>query len=425
MKKISAIFVKRTWFIALLSLLLAAPMARHLIGTPNTTSLDENRLLATPPELPRTVTAAMKFPVAADAYLNDHFGFRSMLVKWNNKIRFYLLHETSSSQITLGSDGYIFLNSHAADQPRFMIDFLCGKDVTQPIRDDLAMQVAAFMDRAKRINPNSFVVFVPTKPVLYPEKLPHWMREQCAQYAATLPSIIGQLHQRSGVQSNVIYPIADMMELKQRMPVYPKENFHWDGNGPRPVAEYIADRYFQLPQLTNLTMRDESRPSDLQRFMPGIALTSNASMPAYQESGVKSCAGGICFPEFRAIADKLGDVSRFQQTIKKGPKLLLISDSFGAGIAGYFSESFGEVWHLSVNNLNGLSPAEVQTLRDESYTKYHPDFVLYLFHDFSIACFSSGKKYCPVNPASILPPDLRGVVQTATTVTNKTAPSIR
>lgn len=391
-------------FLGLFALALCAPILRHLFAPQSGKTLDENRALARPPVLPHSWGELVQLPASTDAYLNDHFGFRATLVGWQNTLRFHLLHEANSSQITLGGDGVIFLNSHAAARPLSMIDFLCGKDVSQAMRDDLADQIAGFTKNALAINSQSLLVFIPTKPVLYPDKLPNWIREQCARHSATVPAVLAALNAKSVAQARVAYPFDFMLALENRRPVYPKENFHWDGDGPRPVAGHISSEYFGLPRSATLTMREEVKASDLQGFLPGIALPISVSMPAYRDSGVRACAGGGCFPELGAIAEKLGDVSRFQRTDPPGPRLLLISDSFGSGIAGYFSESFAEVWHISINNLNSLSAAEMEKLRGEMYGRYKPDKVLYLFHDYSMACFSTLKPDCPVNLNRILKP---------------------
>jgi hypothetical protein len=397
-------YIVNVIFICLFAVALGAPMLRHFLAPQNEPALDENRTLAQRPALPHSWREWIELPASTDAYLNDHFGFRQTLVGWQNRLRFHVLHEADSSQITLGKDGVIFLNSHVAAQPLSMINFLCGKDVSQAMRDNLADQIAEFTQNSDSINPHSLLVFVPTKPILYPDKLPNWMREQCARHTATVPSVLAALNAKSVAPARVVYPFDFMSALKDRLLVYPKENFHWDGNGPQPVAEHIASQYFGIPRTSVLAMRDEVKPSDLQRFFPGIGLPISVSTPAYLDSGVSACAGGACFPELGGIAQKLGDVSRFQRANPRGPRLLLISDSFGAGIAGYFSESFGEVWHISINNFNSLSAAEIQKLRDEMYGKYQPDKVLYLFHDYSMACFSTLKRYCPVNLNSLLEP---------------------
>ena len=400
-KNLRELNLQRMIFIIVISLFLCAPVLSQLIAKNNDNALDENRALASLPALPRSLQEAFKFPAATEVYLNDHFGFRKTLVEWNNKARFYLLHETNSSQITLGDDGFIFLNSHAADQPLLMINFLCGKGVSQQIKSDLAKQVTSFVKNASQINQDSLLVFVPTKPILYQDKLPGWIRKQCAPYENTLSSIMGQLDRN--LHNKIVYPIDFMMDLKRRTSVYPKENFHWDGSGPRPIAEQISNRYFHVQKSSTLTMHEEIKASDLQRFLPGITLNVQLQMPAYGDSEVNACAGGKCFPEFGEIAEKLGDLSRFKRNHQRGPKLLLISDSFGSAIAGYFIESFGEVWHISINNINSLSPIETAKLRSEIYKKYQPDSVLYIFHDFSIACFSTVHSYCPVNLNTILP----------------------
>jgi len=104
----------------------------------------------------------------------------------------------------------------------------------------------------------------------------------------------------------------------------------------------------------------------------------------YAAVGIDKCWGGGCFPELSGISDKLGDTTRYRHNKFSGPRLLIVSDSFGQGIAGYFSEYFGEVWHINTNNVPLLSVDEMQRLKAVAFKTYAPDRVLYIMNDFSI-----------------------------------------
>lgn len=85
----------------------------------------------------------------------------------------------------------------------------------------------------------------------------------------------------------------------------------------------------------------------------------------------------------------LGDISRFEDATSSAPRLLILSDSFGSGIAGYFAPYFSSVWHVSVSNVSRLSPAQLNKIGAAVYDDYAPDHILYVFHDFSIQYFDT------------------------------------
>ncbi|MCH8619383.1 hypothetical protein [Undibacterium sp. TS12] len=376
----------RLGFIAVFLLMLMTPAVLHLSGKMQGETA-ENRVLATRPGLPLDIPQLLKFPAQADAFLNDHFGLRSMMVAWNNKLRYHLLGDINAVQLTAGKDGYIFFNSHAASAPLSMVNFLCGKNVSAENRAEIVRTASDFMQLALQVQPKSHLLLVPTKPVVYADKLPAWLQQQCSFYTPPLPAIVTVMQAQPVFAGKVIYPLVEMQALKSRWQVYPKLTFHWTGDGPQPIAQLVAESHLQRSRLITLKGKLHDVPSDIQQFLPGVALMVPTNDPDYASAAINACEGAGCFPEFKGIADKIGDATRYRHQQKKGPRLLLISDSFGHGVAGFFSEYFGEVWHVSMNDLNQLSTGQRQAFRKILFDDYAPDEVLYVFHDAAVSYF--------------------------------------
>jgi len=366
--------------------LLILPAVIHLSGKFQESSA-ENRMLATAPQMPSNMADVLKLPAAVDAYLNDHFGLRNKLVAWNNSLRYHLFGDINAVQLTAGKDGYIFFNSHAAATPLGMVHFLCGKNVTAQDRAGMVETASSFMRSALQIKANSYLLMVPTKPIVYAEKMPDWLQSQCQLSTPTLPGVIASLNQQPGLTGRVIYPLAEMQALKAKTEVYPKNTFHWTGMGPQSLAQWLSEKYFHHPRLSTLSGQLHDRPSDIQQFLPGVTLNVPTMEPDYAQAGITACAGVACFPEWKGVAASLGDVSRYRHDKKQGPKLLLISDSFGHGVAGFFAEYYGEVWHLSMNNIILLTEPDRASLKKIIYQDFAPDQVLYVFHDAAMSYF--------------------------------------
>jgi hypothetical protein len=408
--------VKRSFLLLWFGLLLI-PMVLHLTKVDASDATLENRQLAAIPAPIKDLNSALNWTAQMDVYLKDHFGLRQTMVAWNNQIRYFGLGESASPQLTVGKEYIFFFNSHEAAHPYRMLNFLCGKDVEPEVVDELAARVSGFLLQARQINPNTSIGFVPTKPVLYTEYLPDWMQAECQQKAHTLPAFlqtIAQLNMTDARQAELLasiyYPWAAMQKLKSSVPLYPKEDFHWHGRGAQVFAQDIAESQWQLPALRHFNFYRETVSSDMQRFMPGVELKPTIESPDYASAQITACLGPQCFPEL-VSATKLSDVSRYRlipagvnSKVDKqiaGKKLLIISDSFGNGVAGYFSAYFDEVWHISINNSGQLSKQEMLDLQ-ASFESYAADKVLYLLHDYSLTCFSGTLNYCPVDLVKVL-----------------------
>lgn len=395
---------RRYYFLAVLFLTLSVPMLVHFLAPTPAPSDMENRALATLPAPPSDTASALLYTERLNAYLNDHFGLRREMINWNNRLLYYGFGEAASPQMTVGKDGYLFFNSHAAPHPLRMIDFLCGRNVAQASIDELSAKIGGFMQEAKAMTAQTSISFVPTKPVLYPEYLPTWLQRECAANQPVLPRVLAQVAAVTQIKAEEFYPFNFMQGEKSQRQLYPKPNFHWHGRAAQGVADHIAAGQWGFKPIHQWVFENETLASDMQRFMPGVPLMITIESPNYAASGVKDCYGSSCYPE-HPMMSKMADVSRYRHAdlgTRKPRKLLLISDSFGIGVAGYFSAYFDEVWHTSINNSGALNETELQQLKKE-FEIYAPDQVLYLFHDFSVSCFSDTLNYCPINLYQLLP----------------------
>ncbi|MBC3873202.1 hypothetical protein H8K55_06345 [Undibacterium sp. LX15W] len=406
--------VRRHGFLCFWFVILLLPAVIQVLKLDQADPALENRELAALPQRPNNLAAVLAWTNQMDAYLNDHFGLRQSMIAWNNQLRFYGLGETASLQLAMGGEQTLFFTSHDAAHPQRMRQFLCGKGVTPAVVQELATSVTSFMQVVTQTSKTeskeadekqaTAIAFVPTKPILYSELLPAWMQAECAHQIPTLPAILQQIALTSPEVSNtVFYPLAAMQKQKAEMQLYPAVNFHWHGRGAQVFARELAEQQWHMDAARSLRFHPETVSSDLQRFMPGVPLVAQIESPDYGASNITACVGPDCFPELPSAA-KLGDVSRYRwqsPTPTSGKKLLIISDSFGNGGAGYFSPYFSEVWHISINSSGQLSEQEMTTLR-ANFANFAPQQVLYLFHDYSISCFSRSLNYCPIELNKVL-----------------------
>jgi hypothetical protein len=335
--------------VATFACLVLAPLTAQLTGFDPGRPLEENRSLAKPVTLPKSWNEVMRLPAETDDYLRDHFGLRRLALQINDNLVWHVLRDSPSVQVTRGRHGMLFFNSHSAKHPYSLIAESCGIGLSAAAIAATAKDVAIFLRQARRINPNSALVIIPTKAPIYENFLPAWLGEHCRAVIPPTSLIEQQLRREPQLAAMLVYPLDEMRTLKMSIEVYPQEAFHWAGDMPRLIAQRISEKTLALAKIRNLRARTIVRHADLQRFVPGVDLLVDDLQPDYAAAGVRSCLGPACFPELGKFAELLGDVSRFQSDSGSSKKLLLITDSFGASIAGWFSQYFSEVWHLNIN----------------------------------------------------------------------------
>src|ERR1700710_302643 len=80
-------------FVAMISL----PLVVNLVGIDGADPGAENRELAAFPHLDASPASIAALPNALAAWFDDHFGFRSRLVRWYGESRLFFLHVSPSS----------------------------------------------------------------------------------------------------------------------------------------------------------------------------------------------------------------------------------------------------------------------------------------------------------------------------------------
>ncbi len=376
--------MRRLAAIAGFFLLVSLPMLVQLGGV-DPGGGTENRILTPPPRLPTSLAGLAALPRATNSWLDDHFGLRRPLVALSNAWHFALFGESGNPQIAFGRHGALFLTSHDAADPQQMLLFLCrGGDVDAASRA-MAEALAGFLDAAIRRDPRTIDLLIPTKTIVDRADLPGWMRARCVGGREVLPALLASLAaRRPDLRARVIYPLPLMQGLSGADAPYPKFNFHWDGPGLRHVAAAVALR-FGRPERARLALLAQEKRSDIAHLLPGVSLPFRTFEPDLAAGGIEASMRIADLGDAGAL---LGDVSRFVRhdplgTAGRGPKLLILSDSFGQAIAPWFAAYYGEVWHVAVNNIAALTPARRAELLDQLFDRFRPDDLLFVFHDFS------------------------------------------
>jgi hypothetical protein len=364
-------------FVALVAAVLCLPMLIELFATTGLRP-GENRAPVPPPLMPKTLAEVALWPAKADAYLKDYFGLRSLLVDLHDQILFHIFGAFNSSQVLSGRRGRIFLASHSAatDTQYSLIQTSCGFGIPQPEMDAAIKGWAEVLRRATARSQDARLIIVPSAAALYPEQLPTWLFRQCEHGVRPAEAIARGLP--PFLQPRLTDPFPIMKNMHQ--PAIPVYNFHWDGRGPKEVAEWLSENVLGRHRAFALTGDIVHKPSDLTGFFPGVRLDNEVFEPNVEAAHVTACYGSSCFPRLGSAGAILEDMRRYHGPAAEG-RLLLITDSFGAFVASDLTPYFRDVWQTSINNIHLLTPAQKAQFRETFLAEYRPETVLLLFHD--------------------------------------------
>ena len=194
------------------------------------------------------------------SYLNEHFGFRPALLRFNNQIDYSIFNRVNSDWLVLSKGNCLFFQNELADRAGLLFP---GED---SLRKKM-MMVKAIQDTFAKMGKLMFIVYAPVKPAFYPE----FIRED------SLPAITGRtnvdrykrLGKLMGINQVDIGAWFYAMKNTRKELLFPKQGFHWSMYGSL-LAEDSIIKYIELqkqivmpkPVLSNLIRTRIPRGSD-------------------------------------------------------------------------------------------------------------------------------------------------------------------
>lgn len=314
-------------FVVLFSIAVPALMAFNQSGI----SRSENRVLARLPEWPRSPAEWETFPQRFEAYFNDNFGLRTLMLRLHTNFSTVMLGRLPSNRVIEGKDEWLFF---AGDQA---IDQYRNRRPLSPVQlDDTRDALLRRMRQAAALNARYLFIVVPDKHNIYPEKMPSLLTR------SERPS---QLDQVIAVAKSANVP---MLDLRPAMLagkfegglVYFKDDTHWTDWGA-----YLAYRAViaaqPLPDVPLLEMNfgqftvrsgfagELARMSNLPWVEPSLSAVASADRCRLDATGPTEVNISVVVARSKCAGAKY--------------KVVYIGDSFTHRIRRYVGQSFGEV----------------------------------------------------------------------------------
>jgi hypothetical protein len=362
----------------------------------------EQRHLSPTPALPHSLPEALKYPGQLDAWANDNFGLRTPLLAMHNRMRFALFGQFPTIQVISGKDGRIFLSAHQKTDPPYAAIFSAFGYRIDPA-PVITGQINQFSALARARGLDAKLMIVPSSPVVHADQLPDWLRARVDPASIPTLKVLESPHLEVAARNNLYFPYKEMRAEAAGMDVFPKAWFHWMGDGPRTVAGLTMERFWGADknQGVPLVTKIEMMPSDLSHLFPGIKLSSQVRAIDFQASGVEVCMGPTCFGEaLRPTMEKLLQMSTYRNPKAPRGSLVIVSDSFGQPVAGWYSRYYKEVVHVSTNFMDQLSEQELRPIRTYLFGKAKGGDVLFLYHDVTVYAGRIGADAALLLPSS-------------------------
>jgi len=325
--------------------IIGLPLAANMAGRDGGDQAGENRELAMFPEFQWTWQSALAWPAGLDAWFQDHFGFRSTLVRWYGESRYYGLRVSPSSQVVRGKDGWLYYADDAG------LDDYTNENLLPPGEvENWRRTVVRARDWCRAHSIAYVFTIPPDKPVVYPEYFDDGVRQV---------SPVSRADQvfTATLDTGVVIDVRQaLLSGKTQERLYQKTDTHWNERGAFLAYQQIIDAvHRQLPAVP--PARDRSAFNATARILSGQDLASIMGLKwvmgeedlrlvpktPHAYVVVEPRGGYATAGEGRIVTEIPGS---------KLPRAIVFRDSFTSLLAPYLSEHFSRVVYLWQNNFD-------------------------------------------------------------------------
>jgi hypothetical protein len=341
-------------FVATISL----PLTANLLGRDGADPGAENRELAAFPHFDGSLGSLATLPEGFSAWFEDHFGFRSRLVRWYGESRLFALHTSPSAAVVTGEHGWFFYGDDKSVE-----DYANVEPMTEQALANWRAAILRARDwlRARQI---AYVFTIaPDKHVIYGDEMPtDLVRVGDLSRADQLFTAL----QDTGVAVDVRRAEFD---AKSRERVYQQTDTHWNDRGALVAyQQIIAAVRARVPRTPPEWKRSDF--TDVDRTIEGLDLAGMMGLTRVlrevdmtlvprrpRRARVIEPPGAHPTDEEGRLVTEIDDPSL--------PRAVVFRDSFTSRLVPFLSEHFSRAVYLWQNDFDA-------TL----VTQEHPDVVI-------------------------------------------------
>jgi alginate O-acetyltransferase complex protein AlgJ len=341
-------------FVAVISLPLVANLAGVDGGDPGA----ENRELAPVPHVDPSLASVSALPAAFSGWFEDHFGFRSWLVRWYGESRLFGLGVSPSAAVVKGEHGWLFYGDDKSIE-----DYANA----EPMTDEALANWRAAILRAREWLRARGVAYVftiaPDKHVVYGEEMPASLarRGELSRADQLFTAV-----QDTGLAVDVR---SVEFDAKSRERVYQQTDTHWNDRGALVAYQQIINAVrARVPSTPPPWTREDFTPVD--RTIEGLDLAGMMGLTRVMREvdmtlvPKRARRARVVEPGSANPTDELGRLVT-EIADRSLPRAVIFRDSFASRLVPFLSEHFSRAVYLWQNDF------DAQVVLQE-----HPDVVI-------------------------------------------------
>ena len=316
----------------------------------------ENRSLACRPKM--SLSNYGSFPKEYTDYINDNLQFRKKLISTNSEIDYFIFNDSSSGEVTVGSEGYLFYTPENDGDP--MADYLGTNLYTEDELAGIAQHCLAQRDHLQSMGKEYVIFIAPNKERIYSEYLPKEIGAPAENYR--ILQVVNYLRENTDLR--VVYPYDNLMEAKNSISttLYYKTDTHWNNVGGYVGAQALATELgVYMPSITDDWMETVTvfemagdLANCLNMYWQFVHSDYEYDVVGYEKHNVQQLEWSFY------------DTFVYHAEGADPRKIYVVRDSFSTGMAQYIGSQFNDSYlrHIS-------------TYTPEDLEEQNPDIVVF------------------------------------------------
>jgi alginate O-acetyltransferase complex protein AlgJ len=337
------------------------PMSAQFLHSDNLVSDSEKRILAKKPAFPRSLQEVEAFPASFDLYANDRFGFRSLFLRLNSRVK-WALGMQISNKVIMGKAGWLFLNKR--DDVLAQYRGLDNFTEAELMALDEAMTARKHWLDGKGIP--FIAVIAPNKHTIYPEYLPRGLGLRVGE--CPMDQLVSYLKRKPDF--SLVDLRSTVREAKRGNQVFYKTDSHWTEMGGfagyREIIRHVKQLFPQIEaeDPRDYIFQDKTIKGDLtyMLYLDGVISEETKIMVSKRPSHVKR------YVDLWKGTDGQAPMMVFYTNRPELPSALIFCDSFIWGMSNFLAETFDRTILVHHQGLNFYS---------EIVEREKPDIVIY------------------------------------------------
>jgi alginate O-acetyltransferase complex protein AlgJ len=336
----------RSTLILLFVAAITVPLGATLAGVDGADPQAEKRELASFPSFDGSWRAAVQFPTGLCAWFEDHFAFRTRLVRLYGELRFFGLGVSPNPSVVAGRDGWLFYGGDSG-----MDDYTRQKPFSPAQLAEWRDSIVRSHEWLRARGIAYVFAIAPDKHVIYPEQLPATIHPLPAE---TRMDQLFQALRGTGVVAVDFRPA--LLAAKARERVFDVTDSHWNRRGAFVAYQQIVEAIrAQAPAVAAPLPREEFEP--VAREVEGQDLAAMIGLKSVLRETELSLLPKR--PRQAQVVEPSGEgreaqVGRLVTEIPGSdlPRAVIFRDSAVSRLAPFLSEHFGRAVYLWQNNFD-------------------------------------------------------------------------